>query len=180
MVEFSDCEQYVRNANTGSKNGPPASAAARIRGMIHGIGWRWWVVIAAIALMAALWPLKSQSAPDWTVRVVDESNAPVSGVLVRESYQNYSAEWSGHEEDQYSDSRGCARFAPKMIRSSLLKRLAVTITSALGGVHASFGPYDYVTAFSGNLRGDDVRGGLEFAWKGTPSHVDSLLTLRPH
>jgi len=148
--------------------------------MIHSGKSRWYLLIASVLLLAGIWPVETQSAPDWSVCVVDESNNPVSRILVRESYKNYSAEWQGHEEDLFTDASGCVRFAPKAVRSSLAKRLAVIFTSALGGVHASFGPYDYVIAFSGNLRGDDIKGGYEYAWKGTPSRVDSLLVLRSH
>ena len=143
-------------------------------------GWRWRLLAGAAILLVALLPVKSQSAPDWSVCVVDESNSPVTGVLVRESYTNYSAEWEGHEEDQYSDNHGCVWFATKTVRSSPLKRIAVIITSASGGVHSSFGPHAMVTAFSEVRRGDDVRNGHEFAWEGGPSHEDSKLVLRSH
>jgi hypothetical protein len=142
--------------------------------------WCWRFLIAAILLVAAFWPVTTLSAPLWSVCVVDEANNPVARVLVRESYQNYSAEMQGREEDLYTDTRGCVRFPAKSVRSSLMKRLTVFCSAALGGVHASFGPYAYVTAFSGQLRGDDVRGGYEFSWKGSPGQVDSMLVLRSH
>ena len=120
------------------------------------------------------------AAPDWSACVIDESSRPVPGVLVRESYQNYSAESEGHEEDQYSDANGCVHFASKSISASLLRRLIAIAHSGMAGVHASFGPYDYVTAFRGGARGDDVRGGYDYAWTGSPPHVDSSLVLRSH
>jgi hypothetical protein len=144
----------------------------------NGLLWR--LSIAVFLLLLAFCPVKTMDAPDWNVCVVDEANQPVRGVLVRESYQNYSAEWQGHEEDQYTDEHGCVHFAPKAAWISPLKRLAVIATSALAGVHASFGPNAYVIAFHENLSGDDVKGGIEYAWKGAPSHVDSTLVLRSH
>jgi len=148
--------------------------------MIHSYKLRWRLLIVFTLMLVGLWPVKTQSAPDWSVCVVDESNNPVSRILVRESYQNYSAEWQGHEEDLYTDARGCVQFAPKTFRSSLVKRMSAIFTSAMGGVHASFGPYADVTAFSGNLIGDDIKGGYEYAWEWSPSHMDSLLVLRSH
>lgn len=128
--------------------------------------WPWRFLIVGILLLVALLPVTTLAAPDWSACVVDESNKPVPGVLVRESYQNYSAESEGHEEDQYSDANGCVHFAPKLTRASLLRRLIEIAHSAMAGVHASFGPYADVTAFQGNARGDDVRGGYEYAWTG--------------
>jgi hypothetical protein len=141
---------------------------------------RWRFLIVGILLLVALLPVTTLAAPDWSACVVDESSKPVPGVLVRESYQNYSAESEGHEEDQYSDANDCVHFAPKLTRASLFRRLIEIAHSAMAGVHASFGPYDYVTAFQGNARGDDVRGGYEYAWTGSPRHVDSSLVLRSH
>jgi hypothetical protein len=142
--------------------------------------WLWRSLIVGILLLVAFLPVTTLAAPDWSVCVVNESNRPVPGVLVRESYQNYSAEYGGNEEDQYADARGCVHFAPKLTRASVVRRLIAIARSATAGVHASFGPYDYVTAFQGGARGDDVRGGYEYAWTGSPRHVDSTLVLRSH
>jgi hypothetical protein len=142
--------------------------------------WFWRSLIAGILLLVAFLPVTTLAAPDWSVCVVNESNRPVPGVLVRESYQNYSAEYGGNEEDKYADARGCVHFAPKLTRASVVRRLIAIARSATAGVHASFGPYDYVTAFQGGARGDDVRGGYEYAWTGSPRHVDSSLVLRSH
>jgi len=142
--------------------------------------WLWRSSIVSILLLVALLPMTTLAAPDWSACVIDESSRPVPGVLVRESYQNYSAESEGHEEDQYSDANGCVHFASKSISASLLRRLIAIAHSGMAGVHASFGPYDYVTAFRGGARGDDVRGGYDYAWTGSPRHVDSSLVLRSH
>ncbi len=142
--------------------------------------WLWRSSIVSILLLVALLPMTTLAAPDWSACVIDESSRPVPGVLVRESYQNYSAESEGHEEDQYSDANGCVHFASKSISASLLRRLIAIAHSGMAGVHASFGPYDYVTAFQGGARGDDVRGGYDYAWTGSPRHVDSSLVLRSH
>jgi hypothetical protein len=75
---------------------------------------RWRFLIVGILLLVALLPVTTLAAPDWSACVVDESSKPVPGVLVRESYQNYSAESEGHEEGQYSDANGCVHFAPKL------------------------------------------------------------------
>jgi len=73
--------------------------------------WLWRSLIVGILLLAALLPVTTLAAPDWSVCVVNESNRPVPGVLVRESYQNYSAESGGNEEDQ------CRRQRLRSLRS---------------------------------------------------------------
>jgi len=122
--------------------------------------------------------MRSLDAPSWDVYVFNESNHPVAKILVRESYQNYSAELHGHEEDLYTDETGHVHFSPKSIRVPLLVRLGVMALSATGGVHASFGPQSYVTAFRGEERGDDVRAGNLYRWQGSPSQVVSHLVLK--
>jgi hypothetical protein len=142
--------------------------------------WLWRFLIAGAILLMAFFPMTTLAAPDWSACVIDESSKPVPGVLVRENYQNYSAESEGHQEDRYSDANGCVHFAPKLTRASLLRRAIEIAYSAMAGVHASFGPYAYVIAFQGDARGDDVRGGYEYTWTGSPRHVDSSLVLRSH
>jgi len=139
----------------------------------------WKVLFVCAPALVAFWPVESLSAPDWTVCVVNESGTPAVGVLVRESYENYSAEWGDHEEDQYSDARGCVRFARKTIIAPQVIRLAAILTSALGLAHASFGPHSYVTAFSEDFRADDERNGRIYDWNGSPSEVSSKIVLRP-
>ena len=68
--------------------------------------WLWRSLFVCIVLLLALLPVKTVAAPDWSACVVDETSRPLPGILVRESYQNYSVESEGHEEDQYS---GCER-----------------------------------------------------------------------
>ena len=136
------------------------------------------IVVLAVLVLITLWPVSSLSAPDWAVCVVDKSQIPVVNVLVRESYQNYSAEREGHEEDLYTDEHGCVRFPPRYLRLSIFKRLVAAISSASGGVHASFGPHSYVMAFRGAQRGDAVRNGYMYDWRGSPKQMTSTLTLQ--
>jgi hypothetical protein len=117
--------------------------------MKQNTSWPWRFLIVGILLPVALLPVTTLAAPDWSACVLDESNKPVHSVLVRESYKNDSAESEGHEEDQYSDANGCVHFVPKLTRASRPGRLIEIAHSVMAGVHASFGPYDYVTAFQG-------------------------------
>lgn len=118
---------------------------------------------------AVLCPLQTLSAPAWDVWVADANGLPVAGITVRESYQNYSAESSSHEEDQVTNAEGYVKFAPKVVRASLVSRGLATLSSATAGVHASFGPHSYLLAFGKGLQGDAVQNGLVVNWKGSPS-----------
>jgi len=80
-------------------------------------------LIGIAVVLAMLWPIKTLSAPAWDVTVVDKSGVPVAGITVRESYQNYSAESTGHEEDQQTDIQGEAKFTRKTLSASLLQRV---------------------------------------------------------
>ena len=136
-------------------------------------------LVAGVSLLCvALLPVRTVSAPDWDACVVDTSNRPVSGVLVCESFQNYSAEFSAHEQDLYTDAKGCVHFATEKISSPLFMRLLAILASTTAGVHASFGPESSVTAFKGTQRGEDVRNGYIYSWTGAPQQETSILTLR--
>jgi hypothetical protein len=136
------------------------------------------LVVGISLLCLLLLPVRTVSAPDWDACVVDTSNRPASGVLVRQSYQNYSAEFSAHDEDLYTNAKGCVHFATKKITSPLLIRLFAILSSATAGVHASFGPYSSVVAFEGAQTRNDVRNGYIYSWTGTSKHESSILTLR--
>jgi len=132
-------------------------------------------LIGIAVVLAMLWPIKTLSAPAWDVTVVDESGVPVAGITVRESYQNYSAESTGHEEDQQTDIQGEAKFTRKTLSASLLQRVFGIARSATGGVHASFGPHSYVFAFGNGREGSDIKDGVIADWTGYPATMKSLI-----
>ena len=114
------------------------------------------LIIVALALLLSFIPFKSLNCPDWDVWVVDQAGQPVAGMTVRLSYRNYSAEDISHEADQITDQRGHASFGAQMLSATVARRFATIFTSALAGVHASFGPHASVFAFGKGLEGFDV------------------------
>jgi hypothetical protein len=60
---------------------------------------------AAVLLVVAFFPVPCGVAPDWTVTTLDASHRPLSGITVREVWQQYSLESISHEEDLLTDSR---------------------------------------------------------------------------
>lgn len=139
-----------------------------------------YVACILLCLFAALIPVRSLQAPKWDVEVVDKSGNPVSGISVRESYQNYSAELTGHEETGITEVNGQVHFDAKVLRASLLKRFVAVIHSAMAGVHASFGPHAFVFAFGSGMEGDwvDSRGYVG-DWTGSPSSISTRIIVHP-
>jgi hypothetical protein len=136
--------------------------------------------LAAAILLAALWPISSPATPLWKIWVVDESGHPVEGALVSLSWQNYSAEDEGHEQDLRTDQNGYVAFPPKTLEASVLRRMIQTIVSATAGVHASFGPHAYVDAFGADgLAGEAVSGKYVTDWTGAPPEMQSRIVLKP-
>ena len=122
------------------------------------------IVILAVLL---LFPFESLQSPLWEVSVVDQANKPIGGITVRESYQHYSAQFSGGETDLTTDNQGRVTFPAKTLRDNLLKRFAVIASSATAGVHASFGPHAYVLAFGNGVVGNSVKNGYVEDWAGS-------------
>jgi hypothetical protein len=139
-----------------------------------------YVVFILLCLFAALIPVRSLQAPKWDVEVVDKSGNPVSGISVRESYQNYSADLTGHEETGITDINGQVHFDAKVLRASPLKRFVAVINSAMAGVHASFGPHAFVFAFGHGVEGDWVdRHGYVGDWIGSPASMNTRIIVHP-
>jgi hypothetical protein len=134
------------------------------------------VAFAVIALF--LYPFESLQAPIWEISVVDASNNPISGARVRESYRDYSAGFKGGEADLVTDFTGSGNFPARTVRASLLKRIAVVLTSATAGAHASFGPHASIFALGG-MEGYSVKDGHVEDWTGSPRVNKSVIVVHP-
>lgn len=106
------------------------------------------VILAAATVASAFIPLPRTVAPDWTITTLDAARRPLTGITVREVWQQYSVEDSEHEEDRMTDIRGAVHFPRRIYWTSIAGRFfgcARQINSA--GVHASCGPHSYLVAF---------------------------------
>ena len=135
-------------------------------------------VIAFVVTGLLVYPFESLQAPTWEVSVVDASNNPVSGARVRESYQDYSAEFKGGETDLITDFEGKVTFPARTLQASLLKRFAVVLSSATAGAHASFGPHASVFVFGG-LDGSPIKNGVVEDWTGSAPINKSVIVVHP-
>ena len=90
-----------------------------------------------------LYPWKTTVVPEWRVRIVDQSGAPLPNTAVREGWQHYSIESKSHEQDMLTDNDGYVTFPTRTIRSPLAIRIVRAIINALTPHHSS-GPIAWV------------------------------------
>jgi hypothetical protein len=129
-----------------------------------------------MALVGAIfYPVSYLAAPAWEVWIADESGAPVQGMTVRLSYQHYSVESSGHEQDAISDSHGHVQFPSRISSAPLARYIVYSISSATAGAHASFGRHAHVFAFGRGLEGSATTDGVITNWTGTPDRMESRI-----
>lgn len=104
-------------------------------------------IIVVILAVGLLFPFKKTLVPEQRVLVVTKEMRPIRNAMVRQSWQDYSLERYGHEEDRPTDENGRITFPTRTIRASLLWRVIGPLASIAGqGVHASFGVHTNMSA----------------------------------
>jgi len=143
--------------------------------------WRVFGVIAFAVLIVGAWPTNYLACPRWEVWVVDDNGEPLRHVNVRLVYQNYSAEGTSHELTLAADEKGHVLFPKQYEKACIFQRLFYTASSAMAGVHASFGRHAYVFAFGGGYEGSAVTGDYVADWRGSPDSMTSkIVATRAH
>src|SRR6185503_5204200 len=103
---------------------------------------RKWLIAVVVVGTVFLFPFKTTVVPETHVLVVTNDMHPIKDALVRQSWQNYSLEREGHEEDLPTDAHGRVTFPRRTLRTPLIWRALGPLASVAGqGVHASFGVY---------------------------------------
>jgi hypothetical protein len=140
----------------------------------------WIFVAVAIVLSVAFVPITSLSSPAWEVWITDQGGHPIPGITVRLTHRNYSAESQTHEINATTDGQGHLTFSAQTVSASLARRVVAMLSSAMAGVHASFGPHASVFASGDGLQGVavDERGNV-LDWTGKPAHMESRIVLAP-
>lgn len=140
------------------------------------------VLCALTILIGAfgVYPVSYLICPDWSVTVVDRSGAPLSGMTVRRSCNDYSAGPTGIEDNAITDERGRVSFAAREIRSPIFFRWTGRVVNVITqGFHAGFGRHSYVFAFGRGLEGSPIANGEVEAWRGRPAHMESRIVATP-
>lgn len=81
------------------------------------------VVALVVLLVALLYPFETTLVPQWNLRIVDDSGAPVREINVTEHWQNYLLESEGHEEAKATNQDGFVSFRARNIRASVANRV---------------------------------------------------------
>lgn len=136
------------------------------------------LVALGMLLVAAVWPVSQSVAPEWDIYTLDADRKPLSGITVREVWQQYSVEASSHEEDRKSDANGYVHFTGREVRSSILHRaLGCLGQVATTGVHASCGSSAYLVAFGNGVDTMDWADPSQLD-AGKERHQKSVLVVR--
>lgn len=107
--------------------------------------WSIALVVALVVIAASAIPRPVAVAPEWKLTLVDETNKPMPGISVEESWQHYSLEESPHGETRLTDRNGTTVFPERMYRSSPLWRFVGCVRQiAQSAVHASCGPHSWL------------------------------------
>lgn len=113
---------------------PLEIVAARVNwkaDVVRSFGYKNIVLIVLLAVVAVilLYPWKTVVVPEWRVRIVDESGAPLRRTAVREVWQHYDIESKGHREDLTTDDDGYVTFPERAIRGPLAVRVVRRVIS---------------------------------------------------
>jgi hypothetical protein len=95
--------------------------------------------VVALLALPCLWPYETVVVPEWSVRTIDELGNPVARVPLRETWQHYSIESQGHEQDLSTNDRGYVTFPLRTVRANLIMRALRTTLNKINP-HGSTGP----------------------------------------
>ncbi len=103
------------------------------------------IVVPLVILIGLFLPLPTTVVPEWTIRVVDQNGNPVAGSKVRQIWQHYTFEETGHEEVRVTDQNGIVTFPRRVIARPILIRITYTAWAFVTLIaHGSMGPDAYL------------------------------------
>lgn len=141
---------------------------------------RWHILglVAAVLLVVGAWPVRYLASPRWEVWVVNDEGQPITQVYVRLVYKNYSAEGESHEFTLTTDQSGHVLFPQRYESACIFQRVIYTMSSAMAGVHASFGRHAYVFVFGRGYEGSPLEGKYLIDWRGSPDSMQSRIVAK--
>jgi hypothetical protein len=83
------------------------------------------VIVLCIVLGGIFYPFELTDVPAWRIRVVDQTGKPVSGVVLRQYWKNYTlaTEAGENTEEKQSDMNGYVQFEQRSTKASVAQRL---------------------------------------------------------
>ena len=112
------------------------------------------IALSISALIMALVPIPRQTVPGLTLRITTQAGVPVANARVRQTWQNYSTESSGHEQDLSADAAGVIVLPERILYTSILGSAIGPARSFLSqGVHASYGRSSFILVYADGLSG---------------------------
>ena len=103
--------------------------------------------ILLLLLIPALliFPFRLTIAPQCKLKVVDSNNQPISHAWVRDIWQQFSLEKTGHEQDIILDDQGRVLLPERFIRTNLVSLISGAIKKfKTYGVHAGYCSYSRI------------------------------------
>jgi hypothetical protein len=100
-------------------------------------------VLLGLAVVTAIWPARSTTVPEWTIRFVDAKGSAVANLPVHQSWRNYSFEDEDHFAVGLTDSTGLVSFPARRLWLPVGVRLIWPLRH-LGIIHASNGPSSFL------------------------------------
>lgn len=104
--------------------------------------WFWILIAAGILALVLFVPFETTVAPEWKIRVVDESGKPVPAVPISEVW-NHNVITEGGEETIVSNSEGYVTFPRRSIKANLTKRAVRKFLNVMNP-HGASGPTAYI------------------------------------
>jgi hypothetical protein len=96
-------------------------------------------------------------------------------------YQNYSGEGTSHELTLTTDENGHVLFPKQYGKACIFQRLFYAASSAMAGVHASFGRHASLSAFGDGYEGFATTLNYVTDWSGSPETMTSkIVATRAH
>jgi hypothetical protein len=119
-----------------------------------------WVVLGILFLILLLIPallvfsFKLTIAPQCKLKVVDSNNQPIPHAWVRDIWQQYSLEETGHEQDIILDDQGCVLLPERFIQTNLISLISGAIKNfKTYRVHAGYCSSSYIMVIAPGYEG---------------------------
>ena len=120
---------------------------------------RWLLIILLLPILAAgiylsLIPYETTVVPEWKIVVVDLQGKRVPDAWVSQSWQHFSIEELGHEENTRTDINGEVVFSKRTIKASFARRFIGPIGKFMQLLfEAGYGPHSLVISLKDGYEG---------------------------